>query len=121
MKAKLANKNSGVTRAPKQLVHFEFEDAAGRHDLLRRPSSKCCRDVLTGGTGGGKTTAADLFRREIGDRVVIVPEAVTILFQGGFPRSQRGPCSALRADRHLYAEDIVCLRQDQPPFSSTNA
>ena len=48
----------------------------------------CCRIVLTGGPGGGKTTAADLFRREIGDRVVIVPEAATILFQGGFPRSR---------------------------------
>lgn len=47
----------------------------------------CYRIVLTGGPGGGKTTAADLFRREIGDRVVMVPEAATILFQGGFPRS----------------------------------
>jgi predicted ATPase len=46
-----------------------------------------CRIVLTGGPGGGKTTAADMFRREIGDRVVVVPEAATILFQGGFPRS----------------------------------
>ena len=47
-----------------------------------------CRIVLTGGPGGGKTTAADLFRREIGERVVIVPEAATILLQGGFPRSR---------------------------------
>ena len=54
-----------------------------------------CRIVLTGGPGGGKTTAADLFRREIGDRVVIVPEAATILFQGGFPRSRE--LHALRA------------------------
>jgi len=46
-----------------------------------------CRIVLTGGPGGGKTTAADLFRREIGERVVIVPEAATLLFSGGFPRS----------------------------------
>jgi predicted ATPase len=45
-----------------------------------------CRIVLTGGPGGGKTTAADLFRREIGDRVVLVPEAATIMFMGGFPR-----------------------------------
>ena len=45
-----------------------------------------CRIVLTGGPGGGKTTAADLFRREIGERVVIVPEAATLLFSGGFPR-----------------------------------
>ena len=52
------------------------------------PSSKCCRVVLTGAPGGGKTTAADFFRREIGERVVIVPEAATILFQGGFPRTR---------------------------------
>lgn len=44
------------------------------------------RIVLTGGPGGGKTTAADLFRREIGEKVVIVPETATMLFAGGFPR-----------------------------------
>ena len=44
------------------------------------------RIVLTGGPGGGKTTAADLFRREIGPRVVVVPESATTLFAGGFPR-----------------------------------
>lgn len=47
-----------------------------------------CRIVLTGGPGGGKTTAADLYRRELGEKVVIVPEAATILFSGGFPRTQ---------------------------------
>jgi predicted ATPase len=52
-----------------------------------KSARKYLRIVLSGGPGGGKTTAADLFRREIGDRVVIVPEAATILFQGGFPRS----------------------------------
>jgi len=56
--------------------------AAPAPDLVNR-----CRIVLTGGPGGGKTTAADLFRREIGDRVVIVPEAATLLFSGGFPRT----------------------------------
>jgi len=45
-----------------------------------------CRVVVTGGPGAGKTTAADLFRRELGERVVIVPEAATMLFSGGFPR-----------------------------------
>lgn len=47
---------------------------------------RCCRVVLTGGPGGGKTTAADLYRREIGEDVVIVPEAATLLYLGGFPR-----------------------------------
>ena len=49
-----------------------------------------CRLALTGGPGGGKTTAADLFRRELGERVVVVPESATILFAGGFPRSREG-------------------------------
>jgi predicted ATPase len=53
------------------------------------PWPKPQRIVLTGGPGGGKTTAADLLRRELGSRVVIVPEAATILFAGGFPRAQQ--------------------------------
>lgn len=50
-----------------------------------RPNGQL-RVVLTGGPGAGKTTAADLFRREIGENVVVVPEAATLLFSGGFPR-----------------------------------
>jgi predicted ATPase len=45
-----------------------------------------CRIALTGGPGGGKTTAADMLRREIGERIVVVPESATMLFSGGFPR-----------------------------------
>jgi len=45
-----------------------------------------CRIALTGGPGGGKTTAADMLRREIGDHIVVVPESATMLFSGGFPR-----------------------------------
>ena len=44
------------------------------------------RIALTGGPGGGKTTAVDLFRREMGEGVVVVPEAATMMFMGGFPR-----------------------------------
>lgn len=47
----------------------------------------CCRVAVTGGPGGGKTTAIDLYRREIGDEVVVVPESATILYSGGFPRA----------------------------------
>jgi hypothetical protein len=46
------------------------------------------RIVLTGGPGGGKSTAADLIRREVGESIVIVPESATLLFMGGFPRKQ---------------------------------
>ena len=45
------------------------------------------RVAVTGGPGGGKTTAVDFFRREIGEQVVVVPEAATMLFSGGFPRN----------------------------------
>ena len=62
--------------------------APASSSMKRTPKSRGCRRiVLTGGPGGGKTTAVDFFRREIGERVVVVPEAATILFQGGFPRS----------------------------------
>jgi predicted ATPase len=61
------------------------------------------RIALSGGPGGGKTTAADLFRREIGDRVVVVPEAATLLFAGGFPRSDEAGAqrAAQRAIFHV--------------------
>jgi predicted ATPase len=45
------------------------------------------RVAITGGPGGGKTTAVDLFRRELGEKVVIVPETATMLYGGGFPRT----------------------------------
>jgi predicted ATPase len=69
------------------------------HSSRFRPTTPF-RVVLTGGPGGGKTTAADLFRREIGDRVIVVPEAATLLFTGGFPRptqadAQRSAQSAI--------------------------
>ncbi|EQC50678.1 AAA family ATPase [Bacteriovorax sp. DB6_IX] len=43
--------------------------------------------VITGGPGGGKTTALDLFRRELQEQVAVVPEAATVLFQGGISRT----------------------------------
>ena len=70
------------------------------------PDDARCRIVLTGGPGGGKTTAADLFRREIGERVVIVPEAATLLFSGGFPRSTdtRAQKAAQQAIYHVQTQ-----------------
>jgi predicted ATPase len=79
-------------------------DGAKRALLKRRlnaPENHRCRIVLTGGPGGGKTTAADLFRREIGDRVVIVPEAATLVFSGGFPRCTGRP-GILAAQRAIF-------------------
>jgi predicted ATPase len=72
------------------------------------------RIVLTGGPGGGKTTAADLFRREMGDHIIIVPEAATLLFSGGFPRSNE-PHAKRAAQRAMFhvqrnLEDVQSAR-----------
>jgi predicted ATPase len=77
---------------------------AGRARLIHALDGrreKGCRIVLTGGPGGGKTTAVDLFRREIGDRVVVVPESATLLFSGGFPRSTL-PQAAVSAQQAIF-------------------
>lgn len=77
--------------------------------LVKRPPTPengRCRIVLTGGPGGGKTTAADLFRREIGEGVVVVPEAATLLFSGGFPRTadMRARKAAQQAIYHVQTQ-----------------
>ncbi len=81
---------------------------------MNSPHNGRCRIVLTGGPGGGKTTAGDLFRREIGDRVVLVPEAATLLFSGGFPRVHEPPAvrAAQRAIFHMQRglEDVQGAR-----------
>jgi predicted ATPase len=79
-----------------------------------KPNNGRCRIVLTGGPGGGKTTAADLFRREIGERVVVVPESATLLFSGGFPRTAEpkarasAQCAIYHVQRGL--EDVQSAR-----------
>ena len=51
----------------------EYMGATATH-VTARSRNMTDRTVLTGGPGGGKTTAIDFFRREIGDSVVVVPE-----------------------------------------------
>lgn len=70
--------------------------------LPKNPSNHRCRIVVTGGPGGGKTTAADMFRREIGERIVVVPEAATMIFSGGFPRYTDLPSATSAVQRAIY-------------------
>lgn len=42
--------------------------------------------VLSGGPGGGKTTAAEFFLREYRNKISLVPETATTLFKSGYPR-----------------------------------
>jgi predicted ATPase len=65
------------------------------------PRSRSIRIVLTGGPGGGKTTAADMIAREFPDRVVALKETATILFEGGFPRNG-GPAARRACQLAIY-------------------
>jgi predicted ATPase len=62
--------------------------------------------VLTGGPGAGKTAVLEVMRRQVCSHVVILPEAASILWNGGFPRRQSLParCSAQRAIAKLQME-----------------
>lgn len=44
--------------------------------------------VLTGGPSAGKTSIVDILFRSNSDQVVVVEEAASILYRGGFPRAQ---------------------------------
>ena len=50
--------------------------------------SKTLKIVITGGPGGGKTTAIDLFRREFLNEVSVVPESATTIFSSGIRRGK---------------------------------
>ena len=87
-------------------------------------SDKCLKIVLTGGPGGGKTTALDLFQRELNDKLCVVPEAASMLFSGGLPRSEDKnvikctqktiynlQCSLEQIQSHLHPDKIlICDR-----------
>ena len=70
--------------------------------------------VLTGGPGAGKTAVLEVVRRHFCEHVVVLPEAASIVFGGGFPRrptdtgrkaSQRAIFSVQRELERLEIED----------------
>ena len=68
--------------------------------------------VLTGGPGGGKTAVLEMARRYFCRHIVIAPEAASIVFGGGFPRSElpKGQRAAQRAIFHVQrAVETVAL------------
>jgi hypothetical protein len=65
--------------------------------------------VVTGGPGGGKTTALDLFQRELKTAVKIVPEAATLLFGHGLDRETQND-HAKPLQRSIYRMQI-CLEE----------
>jgi predicted ATPase len=61
--------------------------------------------VVTGGPGGGKTTALDLFQRELKTAVKVVPEAATMLFGHGLDR-ETGNADGKLLQQSIYKMQI---------------
>jgi predicted ATPase len=57
--------------------------------------------VLTGGPGGGKTAILEMARRYFCHHVVLLPEAASIVFGGGFPRLGT-PAGRRASQRTIY-------------------
>jgi predicted ATPase len=62
--------------------------------------------VLTGGPGAGKTATLEVMRRHFCEHVIVLPEAASIVFRGGFPRQPREASrrAAQRAIFHVQRE-----------------
>jgi predicted ATPase len=74
----------------------------------------CCPGIVheprfvsvTGGPGAGKTALLEVIRRHFPGHVAVLPEAASILFAGGFPRTDGLPArrAAQRAIFHVQRE-----------------
>ncbi len=69
-------------------------------------SPRPIRIVLTGGPGAGKSAVLELARKEVHRGAVVLQEAASILFRGGFPREDDLPArrAAQRAIYHVTSE-----------------
>lgn len=84
-----------------------------------RSTSRCRFVVLTGGPGAGKTAILDIARRSLGQRVVVLPEAASILFGGGFWRRNTtvGRKAAQRAIYYVQREQQrMVIEEEQQSF-----
>ncbi len=75
--------------------------------------------VLTGGPGAGKTAVLEIIRKDLCEHVVILPEAASIVFGGGFWRldSLSGRQASQRAIMHIQQEmEKLVLGEEKWPL-----
>lgn len=79
-------------------------------------SRPCQRVVLTGGPGSGKTAVLEVIRRSFPARVRVLPEAASILFNGGFPRGPE-PAERRAAQRAIFhvQRELEAMAEEQDP------
>lgn len=63
--------------------------------------ARAVKVVITGGPSGGKTTLIEALKRELGNKVFVVPEAASILFKGGFLR-EKSDNGIMHTQRAIY-------------------
>jgi GTPase SAR1 family protein len=78
---------------------------------------KTIKVAVTGGPSGGKTTLIEALKKDLGNKVAVVPESASILYRGGFPRikSRHG---LIHAQKAIYftqkeLEDLI-FAEHQP-------
>ncbi|MFP5519542.1 MAG: ATP-binding protein [Bdellovibrionia bacterium] len=57
--------------------------------------------AITGGPSGGKTTLIEALKKELGPQCAVVPEAASILYKGGYPRS-RSVVALMHTQKAIY-------------------
>ena len=72
--------------------------------------------VLTGGPSGGKTTLAQAIQKEFRSQLIVIPEAASIVYGGGWPRrkTQVGVQHQQRAIFHVQRELESLLASENP-------
>lgn len=73
------------------------------------------RIVLTGGPGAGKTAVLEMMRKTLCEHVKVVPEAASVVFGGGFPRTQ-----ALEARRAAQRAIFFIQRELEAAVTADN-
>ncbi len=63
---------------------------------------------LVSSPGAGKTALLELIRQSFCRHVVVLPEAASIVFGGGFPRHDDLECQ--RADNGLFGPTAACVK-----------
>ncbi len=78
------------------------------------PFSKTKLIVVTGGPGAGKTAVIEMTKKLLSDQSIILPEAASIVFGGGFWRlpSLSAQSAAQRAIFHLQTEMENLVREE---------
>ena len=74
------------------------------------------RIVLTGGPGAGKSAVLELVRRSFCEHLLMVPEAASVVFGGGFPREDGPACrrAAQQAIFHVQHALEACAAAHHP-------